>query len=54
MSNKLVPANAPSSVRVNLDPDSNVIKESDLDLGKHPALKTSSDAGITIAIDPVS
>jgi hypothetical protein len=41
------------SIRDNLDPDSNVIEESDLQYEKHPQPKISIDAGRTISTKPV-
>jgi hypothetical protein len=51
---KPVSSNAFSSVRDNLDPDSNLTEESDLHLEKYPQPKISTDAGILISIKPLS
>jgi hypothetical protein len=40
-------------IRDNLDPDSNVIEESDLHSEKHISPKTSTDAGRMISTKPV-
>jgi hypothetical protein len=50
---KPVIANVHTSIRDNLEPDSNVIEESDLQGEKHPSPKNSTDAGIMISIKPV-
>jgi hypothetical protein len=54
ISTKRVKLNAPFSIRDNLDPDSNPIKESDLHQEKHSSPKTSTDAGTIISIKPIS
>jgi hypothetical protein len=46
--------NADHPIRDNLDPDSNVTEESDLQSQKHPSPKTLTDAGRMISIKPVS
>jgi hypothetical protein len=45
--------NACFSIRDNLNPDSNVIEESDVHQAKHLVLKTSTDAGTMISTKPV-
>jgi hypothetical protein len=42
------------SIRDNLEPDSNVIEESDLHKEKHSSPNNSTDAGTMISIKPVS
>jgi hypothetical protein len=44
------PRNAPSSIRLSFDPDSNVNDESDLHQQKDPPQRTSTDAGIQIVL----
>jgi hypothetical protein len=53
ISTKPVRLNAPTSIRENLDPDSNVPEESDLHTEKHYSPKTSTDAGIIISTKAV-
>jgi hypothetical protein len=48
-----VSLNTHTSIRDNLEPDSNVIEESDLHKEKHPAPNNSTDAGTMISIKPV-
>jgi hypothetical protein len=50
---KPVPQNASISIRDNLELDSNVIEESDLQFEKHRPPKNSTDSGIMISIKPV-
>jgi hypothetical protein len=50
---KPVRRNALLSIRDNLDPDSNVIEESDPQSEKHPSPKTSTDAGRMTLFKPV-
>jgi hypothetical protein len=50
---KPVPRNAFFSIRDNLDPDSNITEESDLQQRKHPSPKTSIDEGILTNFKPV-
>jgi hypothetical protein len=50
---KPVPQNAHSSIRDNLDPDSNVTKESEMQSEKHLSSKTSTDEGRMISTKPV-
>jgi hypothetical protein len=49
----LVPANVCSSIRDNLDPDSNITEVSNPHRIKQFLPKTSTDEGITILINPV-
>jgi hypothetical protein len=53
ISTKPVSANTPSSIRNNLDPDSNLIEESDLHQEKQNPPKNSTDAGRMISTKPV-
>jgi hypothetical protein len=50
---KPVLQNPSFSIRDNLDPDSNVTQESELQSEKHPSPKTSTDAGRMISNKPV-
>jgi hypothetical protein len=50
---KPVPLNVFFSIRDNLDPDSNLTKESDLHSEKHSQPKISTDEGRMISIRPV-
>jgi hypothetical protein len=54
ISTKPLPSNAHLSIRDNLDPNSNVIEESDSHKETHPTPKNSTNTGKMISIKPVS